>query len=101
VAKPIERVPIGGVVRPPQILREVRPAYPPLARQARVSGTVKLEAVIAIDGSIQALRVASGHPLLTLAAVEAVRQWRYQPTTLNGNPVEVALVIEVHFTLSQ
>jgi protein TonB len=96
----IIRVKVGGVVRPPQIIREVRPAYPPLARQARISGTVKLEAVIATDGSVQALKVTGGHPLLAPAAVEAVRQWRYQPTTLNGDPVEVTLVIDVHFTLS-
>src|SRR5688572_19595540 len=76
----------GGQVRPPKLIHEVRPPYPQLARQARISGMVKLAAVIATDGSVQALRAVSGHPLLINAALEAVRQWRYQPTLLNGKP---------------
>jgi protein TonB len=60
---------------------------------------VKLAAVIATDGSVQALRAVSGHPLLINAALEAVRQWRYQPTLLNGKPVEVAISVDVNFNL--
>ena len=77
------------------------PAYPPLARQGRISGVVRLNAVIGKDGAVEQLSVASGHPLLIRAAVDAVSQWRYRPTLLNGEPVEVITQIGVHFTLSQ
>jgi len=77
-----------------------KPAYPPLAKASRTQGTVKLEAIIAPDGSIRNLRVISGPPLLTRAAMDAVQQWRYQPTLLNGNAVEVLTEIDVVFTLN-
>jgi protein TonB len=73
--------------------------YPRLAQATRVQGVVVLEAVIALDGSVKSLRVISGHPLLNQAAVEAVKQWLYRPTLLNGEPVEVATTITVTFTL--
>jgi len=76
------------------------PEYPPLAKMARVQGTVLLEAVIGRDGTIQELKVQEGHPLLVRAALEAVRQWRYQPTLLNGEPVDVLTEIEVNFKLA-
>ena len=76
------------------------PEYPPLAKMARVQGTVLLEAVIGKDGTIQELKVQEGHPLLVRAALEAVRQWRYQPTLLNGEPVDVLTEIEVNFKLA-
>lgn len=91
---------VGGQVQAANILSRVNPPYPPLARQARVSGAVRLEGIIAKDGTIQQLKVLSGHPLLVPAAVEAVRQWRYRPTRLNGEPVEVIAPIEVNFILS-
>jgi periplasmic protein TonB len=72
-----------------------------LAKQARIQGTVRFNAVIGRDGTIQNLTLASGHPLLVPAATEAVRQWVYQPTLLNGEPVEVVTQIDVNFTLSQ
>lgn len=78
-----------------------RPVYPPLARQARIEGTVRLEAVISREGTILNLRAVSGHPLLIPAALAAVRQWVFRPTSLNGDPVEVATEIEVHFTLQK
>ena len=84
-----------------KIVRKVIPAYPPLARQARVSGTVQLLGVIGKDGTVQQLQVISGHPLLVSAAVEAVKQWLYRPTLLNGEPVEVVAPIDVNFTLAQ
>lgn len=68
---------------------------------ARISGTVRLQGIIGKDGSIQQLQVLSGPPLLVQAALDAVRQWRYQPTLLNGEPVEVISPIDVIFTLSQ
>jgi protein TonB len=93
------RIRVGGNVQEAKIINRVQPVYPPLAKQARVSGTVRLNAVISKDGSIQDLQVVSGHPLLVQAALQAVRQWRYAPTLLNGEPVEVVTVIDVNFTL--
>lgn len=93
------RIRVGGNVQEAKILNRVQPVYPPLAKQVRVSGTVRLNAVISKDGGIQDLQVVSGHPLLVQAALQAVRQWRYAPTLLNGEPVEVVTVIDVNFTL--
>jgi len=92
---------VGGDVQMAKLLRKVIPVYPQLARSARISGVVRLIGIIAKDGTIQNLQVVSGHPLLTQAAVEAVRQWVYKPTLLNGTPVEVIAPIEVNFTLGQ
>jgi periplasmic protein TonB len=82
------------------LIHQVRPTYPALARQARIQGTVVLQAVIGKDGSIQNLKVVSGHPMLAPAALEAVKQWRYKPYYLNGEPVEVDTTINVNFTLA-
>ena len=82
------------------LIRQVRPVYPPLARQARIQGTVKLTAIIAKNGTIEKLEVMGGHPLLIPAALSAVKQWRYKPTLLNGQPVEVVTQVDVNFTLS-
>jgi protein TonB len=97
---PTKRMPVGGDVQAAKLLKKVIPAYPPLARQARVSGTVQLIGVIAKDGTIQQLQVVSGHPLLVKAALDAVRQWIYRPTLLNGQAVEVIAPIDVIFSLS-
>ncbi len=78
-----------------------KPVYPPLARAARVQGVVRLQAVISTDGEIRNLQLIGGPPLLVNAALEAVKQWRYRPTTLNGSAVEVITEIDVNFTLSQ
>jgi protein TonB len=88
-------------VQSAKLVRQPRPNYPPLAKQARISGVVKLSAVIGKDGTIRELQTISGHPLLVPAALEAVKQWVYQPTLLNGEPVEVQTQIDVNFTLSQ
>lgn len=82
------------------LIHRVQPVYPPLARQARIQGTVVLRAIISRDGRIENLQVLSGHPMLVPAAIEAVRQWRYQPYILNDQPVEVETQITVNFTLS-
>ncbi len=95
-----KRIRVGGQVQQARLIRKVTPLFPPLARQARIQGTVRLQAVIAKDGSIQELQVLAGHPLLVQAALDAVRQWRYQPTLLNGEPVEVITTVDVVFTLS-
>ncbi len=84
-----------------KLVKKVIPVYPPLARQARVSGTVQLVGVIAKDGTIQQLQVVSGHPLLVKSALDAVRQWIYRPTLLNGQAVGVIAPIDVIFTLGQ
>ena len=101
--KPVtpQRIRVGGNVQQAKLIRQPKPIYPPLAKQARISGVVKLNAIIGKDGTIQNLTVASGHPLLVPAAMEAVKQWVYQPTLLNGEAVEVVTQIDVNFTLSQ
>jgi len=93
-------VKVGGNVQAARIINRPNPVYPPLARQTRINGTVRLHAIISKDGTIQQLEVISGHPLLQQAALDAVRQWRYQPTLLNGEPVEVDTTIDVIFSLS-
>jgi protein TonB len=77
----------------------VNPVYPPIARQTRTQGIVVLEALIDREGSIATLRVVSDHPLLNQAALDAVKQWKYRPTLLNGEPVEVITTVTVTFTL--
>jgi len=98
---PPKRIKMGGLVEQGKLISGPRPIYPPLARQARIEGTVRLEAVISRDGTILNLRAVSGHPMLVPAAVAAVRQWIFRPTSLNGEPVEVATVIDVNFTLQK
>lgn len=92
---------VGGDVQMAKLLRKIIPEYPSLAKTARVSGVVRLLGVIAKDGTIRNLQLISGHPLLARAALEAVKQWVYQPTLLNGQPVEVIAPIDVNFTLGQ
>ncbi len=77
-----------------------RPIYPPIAIASRTEGTVVLEAIISKSGSIENLRVVSGPPMLRQSALDAVRQWRYRPYTLDGQPVEVETTINVVFTLN-
>jgi protein TonB len=102
IVKPVETpVIVGGAVQSAKLLKQIVPAYPPTARQLRISGIVHLLGSIAKDGTIQRLQVLSGHPLLRQAALEAVSQWIYRPTVLNGQPVEVEAPIDVIFTLSQ
>ena len=95
------RVTVGGNVQAARLVNRVQPLYPPLARQTRISGTVKLHAIIGKNGAVEQLQVVSGHPLLVQSALDAVRQWRYQPTLLNGDPVEVDTEIDVIFSLAQ
>jgi protein TonB len=99
--RPTGPVRVGGNVQAARIINRINPVYPPLARQTRISGTVRLHAIIGKDGTIQSLEVMSGHPLLQQAALDAVRQWRYQPTLLNGDAVDVDTTIDVIFTLNQ
>jgi protein TonB len=82
------------------LVYRVRPAYPSIARQARVQGTVELRAIISKAGTIENLIVVRGHPMLATAAIDAVKQWRYRPYLLNNEPVEVETEITVNFLLS-
>jgi len=93
------RIKQGGQVTAASILSQTRPVYPPLARQARIQGSVVLHAIIDKDGKVAQLEVVSGHPLLVQAALDAVKQWRYKPTQLNGDAVEVDTTITVTFTM--
>ena len=99
VATP-QRVRVSAGVTSGLLVRKVNPVYPPLARQARISGTVVLRAVISKDGSIENLSLVSGHPMLAPAAIDAVKQWKYKPYLLNGEPVEVETQVQVNFTLA-
>lgn len=95
------RIRVGGNVQAQNLIEKVTPVYPPLARQAHIQGTVQLQAVIGKDGHITDLQVISGHPLLVPPSLEAVKQWVYRPTLLNGNPVDVITQIDVNFTLAE
>ena len=100
VPVPPKQVTVGGRVEIARLIHRVEPRYPPLALQMRVSGTVELLGIIATDGRIRELKLLRGSPLLAPAALEAVRQWVYEPTLLNGEPVEVIAPISVIFHLN-
>lgn len=101
VPLPTEPVPVvpGGKVRFPKLLQRVEPSYPDLAKQAGIQGTVLLEATLGADGRVKQIAVINGHPLLVEAAKQAVSQWVYEPTYLNGRPVPVLLRVTVEFVL--
>jgi protein TonB len=92
---------VGGNVQAANLIKKITPVYPALAKSARVQGTVRFQAIIGKDGTIQNLQLVSGHPMLVQNATDAVKQWVYKPTLLNGEPVEVITQIDVNFTLSQ
>ena len=98
--KPQDPVRPGGQIRQPQRIRDARPVYPQMALAARVEGIVIIEATVGVDGRITNARVLRSVPLLDQAALEAVRQWEYLPTTLNGVPVPVIMSVTVTFKLS-
>jgi len=97
----VQGIRVGGNVQAAKLISQPKPIYPPAAKEARIQGVVQLLATIAKDGTVKDLQVILGHPLLVEAAMSAVQQWVYQPTLLNGNPVEVVTQIDVNFTLSQ
>jgi protein TonB len=99
VATP-QRVRVSTGVATGLLIRKVTPNYPQLAKQARIQGAVVLQAEISKDGTIQNLQLISGHPMLAPAAIEAVKQWRYKPYLLNGEPVAVETQVVVNFSLS-
>ncbi|HSR07634.1 MAG TPA: energy transducer TonB, partial [Bryobacteraceae bacterium] len=95
-----KQITVGGDVEAAMLLHQVRPVYPAMARSARITGTVRMKAVIGTDGTIKNLTAISGHPMLVDAAMNAVRQWVYKPTVLDGVLMEVNTEIVVHFNLA-
>ena len=96
----VQRVRVSQGVSEGNLISQIKPPYPPMAKMARVQGAVVLQALISKQGTIQNLRVVSGHPMLVQAALDAVKQWRYRPYLLNGEPVEVETQITLNFSLS-
>ena len=97
----IQKPLVVGHIDPAMLVRRVEPVFPPLLKQLHRSGKVELHALIGADGTIQSLQVVSGDPLCVQSALDAVRQWRYRPTLLNGQPVEVDTFITVIYTTQQ
>jgi TonB family protein len=95
-----KRIRVGGNVQAAMIQDKVNPVYPSLAKKERIEGVVRFNVTIGADGHVKDLQLVEGHPLLTPAAQDAVSQWVYRPTLLNGEPVEVVTVIDVNFSLS-
>jgi hypothetical protein len=95
----VKRIRVGARVQQENLLHSVDPVYPPLARQARIQGVVRFEVLIGKDGHVKDAMLIAGHPLLVPAAQEALKQWTYRLTLLNGDPVEVATIVDVPFTL--
>jgi len=93
------RIKVGGAVQAASLVKKVTPEYPPIAKTAHVQGTVVLRAIIAKDGSVEQLQFVTGPPLLMASAMSAVKEWKYKPTTLNGQPVEVDTTVQVVFSL--
>jgi len=90
-----------GPVTLGKLVNRVQPMYPPLARQTRIQGTVSVNAIVRKDGTVEVQNVGAGHPLLAQAAVDAVKQWRYEPTTIKGEPVDIQTKIYVVFALTK
>ena len=92
---------VGGKVRAPKAISRPSPAYPALARQTRIQGDVLIDAILDMGGNVVQMQAVSGHPLLIPAALEAVKQWKYEPSYLNDQPISVQMIITVSFRLDQ
>lgn len=99
--KPNGPVRVGGHVRQPKVIVQILPKYPPLARETHVQGQVQIDAVLDEQGNVIEMKVVSGHPLLYQAALDALKQWKYEPTYLNGRPIAVQLIVTITFQLGQ
>ena len=92
---------VGGNVQAMNLITKVTPVYPPLAKQAHVTGTVSLSVTISKEGTVDNVELVSGHPLLVQSAIDAVKQWVYRPTLLNGSPTAVLTQVDVNYTLAE
>jgi protein TonB len=92
---------VGGRVRPPKAIVQTHPQYPTLARQAHIQGQVQIDAILDEQGNVIDMRVVSGPPLLYQAALDALKQWRYEPTYLNDQPIAVEMIVMISFQLGQ
>ena len=99
LSPPLQPVRVGGNIPPPRKIKDVRPAYPAIAQSARVQGVVIIEATIGPDGRVEDVRVLRSIPMLDAAATDAVKQWEFTPTMLNGTPVPVIMTVTVNFSL--
>jgi periplasmic protein TonB len=99
--KPNGPVRVGGHVRQPKVIVQVLPKYPVLARETHVQGQVRIDAVLDEQGNVVEMKIVSGHPLLYQAALDALKQWKYQPTYLNDRPIAVRLIVTINFQLGQ
>ena len=97
----VQRIRVSGQVAATKLIHQEAPEYPPLAKTAHIQGTVRMQVVIDKDGTVEDIKVLSGHPLLIESALEAVSRWRYQPTYLNGKPVEVLTEVDINFQLKE
>ncbi len=100
VPTPVKRMRVASRVAEANLIHDVAPQYPPEAGRARIEGTVVLMAVIGRDGAVKDVRIESGLPILAQAAIDAVKQWRYKPYLIEGEPVEVDSRITINFTLA-
>jgi periplasmic protein TonB len=91
---------VGGNIQAPRQIKNVQPVYPVLARETKVNGSVAIDCVIDEHGNVIQMQVVSGHPLLVQAALQAVAQWKYEPTLLNGKPIDIRMIVTVNFNLS-
>lgn len=91
---------VGSKIQQPRLIQEVQPVYPILAKAEHVQGDVVIDSVIDAKGNVTEMKLVSGHPLLVTAAFDAVRQWKYQPTLLDGTPIPVEMHVTVHFSLA-
>ena len=101
IGKASAPVRVGGRVRPPKAIAQVRPDYPPLARQARIQGQVQIDAILDEQGNVIDMKVVSGPPLLYQAALDALKKWKYEPTYLNDQPIAVEMIVTITFQLGQ
>lgn len=99
--KPNVPLPVGGRIRQPKVIVKVLPKYPALARDAHIQGQVRIDAVLDEQGNVVEMKVVSGQPLLYQAALNALQQWKYEPTYLNDRPIAVRLIVTINFQLGQ
>lgn len=99
VARSKQPVRVGGRVRRPQLVKQIAPKYPPLARDAHITGEVVIDAILDERGNVTEMKVISGPPLFYSAAMDALREWKYEPTYLNDEPISVQLIVTITFRL--